>query len=331
MENSKSQKNLEPWWNKPLWGDRSMLEKIESIIHKEHDKIPQEVIDHHQAVLAEIKLLAPIARALDSDKFTESDFLDFVKVSNLFAKEVGEYKGLRNYVALFRVAVEAKNSFLTIEQIELSYRSSKQQEFYNYVLTLLEKQLSPAKFITLLEAKLAQILPDISTEEGKNAINIYADTLKTVARQDELGLRLIFLFKKYQLEDFSLLRVISDMVEYLLGRDLRDFQDIVILVKANEKKFQQLGKIIELPIEKTSYEDYARMLQYIALKQKHQNSYLQFQRLLEILTQWFHFYLIIQDLREHYPESQFEAPSEFKQSISGLEIYLKYKSVLMKS
>jgi len=121
------------------------------------------------------------------------------------------------------------------------------------------------------------------------------------------------------------------MVEYLLGRDLRDFQDIVILVKANEKKFQQLGKIIELPIEKTSYEDYARMLQYIALKQKHQNSYLQFQRLLEILTQWFHFYLIIQDLREHYPESQFEAPPEFKQSISGLEIYLKYKSVLMKS
>jgi len=172
MENSKSQKNLEPWWNRPLWGDRSMLDKIESIIHKEHDKIPQEVIDHHQAVLAEIKLLAPIARALDSDKFTESDFLDFVKVSNLFAKEVGEYKGLRNYVALFRVAVEAKNSFLTIEQIELSYRSSKQQEFYNYVLTLLEKQLSPAKFINLLEEKLAQILPDISTEEGKNAVNI---------------------------------------------------------------------------------------------------------------------------------------------------------------
>ncbi|BAQ63861.1 hypothetical protein [Geminocystis sp. NIES-3709] len=321
---------IEPWWNKPLWGDKSMLEKIESIIHKPHDIVPQEVIDHHQRVFGELKLLTPIGKALDSDKFSNLEFLEFVKISSLFANEIGEYKGLRNYVALFRVAVEAKNSFLKIEQIELSYRSSKQQQFYNFVFNLLEKQLSSEEFVISLEEKLAQILSEIQTEEGKNALNIYAETFKTVARQDDLGLKLIFLFKKYQLEDFSLLRVMSDMVQYLLDRDLGDFNDIVILVKANQKRFEQLGKIIELPLDKTRDEDYARMLQYIAMKQKHQVSYGQFQRLLEMMTQWTHFYLIIRDIRSHYSESEFTLPPEFKQSIPGLDIYLKYKTFLVK-
>lgn len=325
-----TEKQGETWWNKPLWGDKSMLEKIETIIHKPHDNIPQEVIDHHQRVFAELKLLTPIAKALDNQKFSDLEFLAFVKISNLFSLEIGEYKGLRNYVALFRVAVEAKDSFLKIEQIELSYRSSKQQQFYRFVFELLEKHLSSKEFITLLEEKLSEILLDIQTDEGKNAVNVYGETFKTVAKQDELGLKLIFLFKKYQLDDFSLLRVMSDMVQYLLGRDLGDFQDIVTLVKANEQRFEQLGKIIELPVDKTRYEDYARMLQYIVLKQKHQVSYLQFQRLLEIMTQWTHFYVIVRDIRNDYPESEFSIPPELKQNIPGLDIFLKYKNFLNK-
>ncbi|MGI0482465.1 hypothetical protein ACN4EE_16990 [Geminocystis sp. CENA526] len=326
--NKPTDKKTEAWWNKPLWGDKSMLEKIEAIIQKPHEEVPQEVIEHHQRVFAELKLLTPIAKALDSSKFSDSEFLEFVKISNLFSLEIGEYKGLRNYVALFRVAVEAKDSFLKIEQIELSYRSSKQQQFYNFVVELLEKQLPSSEFITFLDQQLEKTLQEIQTEEGKNAINVYAQTLKTVAKQDDLGLRLIFLFKKYQLEDFSLLRVMSDIVQYLLGRDLGDFNDIVTLVKANEQRFEQLGKIIELPIDKTREEDYARMLQYIVLKQKHQVSYIQFQRLLEIMTQWTHFYLIVRDIRSHYSETEFTLPPEFQHNVPGLDIYLKYKNVI---
>ena len=39
--NNDSDKNIEkPWWNRPLWGDRTMVEKLESIIHKDQEKNP---------------------------------------------------------------------------------------------------------------------------------------------------------------------------------------------------------------------------------------------------------------------------------------------------
>ncbi|MBD2393714.1 hypothetical protein H6G11_05525 [Cyanobacterium aponinum FACHB-4101] len=330
MADKTSNSNLQPWWNRPLWGDKSMLEKLESIIHKPHDSIPEEVIEHHQRVFGELKILTPIAKALDSNEFNNPEFLEFVHISKLFAYEIGEYKGLKNYIALFRVAVEARNSFLKIEQIELSYRSSKQQEMYRFLLGLLEQQLNREEFIKKLEQKQQEILPEIHSEEGKDAINVYTETLKKLARQDELGIKLMYLFKKYQLENFSLLRIISEIVQYLLERNLLDFNDIKILVRANQDLFDQLGKVIELPIDKTREEDYARMLQYIAMKQKYQDIYIQFLRLLEVMTSWSHFYLILKEIREHYDPDEFEIPEEFNTPIPGIEIYNKYQSVITK-
>lgn len=320
-----------PWWNRPLWGDKSMLEKLESIIHKPHDTIPPEVIEHHQRVFAELKILTPIAKALDNQDFNNPEFLEFVHISQLFADEIGEYKGLKNYVSLFRVAVEARNSFLKIEQIELSYRSTKQQEMYRFLLELLEQQLDSQTFIKSLDEKRQKILPEIQTEEGKEAINVYTDTLQNLARQDELGIKLMYLFKKYQLENFSLLKIVSEIVQYLQGRNLRDFNDIKILVRANQELFAQLGRIIELPLEKTREDDYARMLQYIAMKQKYRELYIQFLRLLEVMTQWNHFYSIIKDLREHYSPEKFEIPPEFNTPIPGSEIYAKYQTVITRN
>jgi len=327
MDNQ-SHKNQQPWWNRPLWGDRSMLEKIESVIHKEHEHIPEEVIEHHQRVMGELKILAPIARALDSDTFINPEFLTFVKVTKLFALEIAEYKGLRNYVALFRVAIEAKNSFLKIEQIELSHRSTKQQELYNFVIKELAQKPNSEKFIVSLKEKLEKILPEIKTEEGIFAINSYVQTLELVARQDELGLRLLYLFKKYQLEDLSLLRVMSEMVDYLLGKNLQNFAEITSFIEANREKFLQLGKIIEIPAEKNTDENYARMFQYIVLKRKYNDDYTQFQRVIEIMTEWTKFYKIVKEIREHYPPAEFEQPTEFTKKIPGEELYFKHRNQL---
>ena len=331
MADKTSNQTSQSWWNRPLWGDKSMVEKLEAIIYKTHDTIPEEVIEHHQRVFAELKILTPIAKALDNKDFSNSEFLEFVHISKLFAYEIGEYKGLKNYVALFRVAVEARNSFLKIEQIELSYRSTKQQEMYRFLLDLLEKQSDSKIFIQSLEEKREKILPEIQREEGKEAINVYTDTLQKLAKQDELGIKLMYLFKKYQLENFSLLRIVSEIVQHLLERNLRDFNDIKILVRANQELFDQLGRVIELPIDKTREEDYARMVQYIAMKQKYQELYIQFLRLLEVMTQWNHFYLIIKELREHYSPEEFEIPAEFNTPLPGIEIYNKYQAVITKA
>ncbi|MBF2057317.1 MAG: hypothetical protein IGQ45_08845 [Cyanobacterium sp. T60_A2020_053] len=323
-----SETNQQPWWNRPLWGDKTMLEKIEEVIHKPHEQIPPEVVEHHERVMGELRILAPIAKALDNSQFIEPEFVGFIKISQLFALEMGEYKGLRNYVALFWVAIEAKNAFLKLEQIELSYRSTKQQQFYDFLLEELEKHPSSEDFITDLKKKLHEIVPDIKTEEGIMAITTYGTTLESIARQDELGLKLLYLFKKYRVEDLSLLRVMSDMVAYLLRKNLQDFNDVVTLVKANRNGFEQLGKIIELPITQSTDEDYARMIQYIALKQKYQAIYVQFQRLLEVMIQWNRFYQIIKEIRSHYPPSEFDQPPEFQKPIPGEEFYFRYENYL---
>ncbi|MGY6530606.1 MAG: hypothetical protein ACXITR_11845 [Cyanobacterium sp.] len=327
--NSDSDKKIEkPWWNRPLWGDRTMVEKLESIIHQEQEKIPQEVVEHHEQVMSELKILTPIGRALDNPKFIEPEFVTFFNITNLFAQEIGEYQGLRNYVSLFRVAVEAQNTFLKIEQIELSHRSTKQQKLYQFVLRELEERLKPEEFIKQLNAEKELILPDIKTEEGKFAVNSYVQTLETIARQDELALKLLYLFKKYNLEDFSLLKTVSDMIDYLLTKNLQNFDEIVLFIQANREKFIKLSNIIEIPPEKTRDEDFARMFQYIALKKKYQDIYVQFQRLLELLTLWNNFYQTAKDIRSHYPLTEYDHPAEFEKAIPGEDLYFRYKNII---
>ena len=247
--------------------------------------------------MSELKILTPIGRALDNPKFIEPEFVTFFNITNLFAQEIGEYKGLRNYVALFRVAIEAQSTFLKIEQIELSHRSSKQQELYQFVLNKLEQKINAEEFIEALNAEKDVILTGIKTEEGKFAVNSYVETLTAAARQDELALKLLYLFKKYNLEDFSLLKTVSDMIDYLLTKNLQNFEEIVSFVKINGEKFIKLSNIIEIPAENTNDEDFARMFQYIALKRKYQDLYVQFQRLLELLTLWNSFYETAKDIR----------------------------------
>ncbi|WP_069791149.1 hypothetical protein A5482_003760 [Cyanobacterium sp. IPPAS B-1200] len=327
--NNDSDKNIEkPWWNRPLWGDRTMVEKLESIIHKDQEKIPDEVIKHHEQVMSELKILTPIGRALDNPKFIEPEFVTFFNITNLFAQEIGEYKGLRNYVALFRVAIEAQSTFLKIEQIELSHRSSKQQELYQFVLNKLEQKINAEEFIEALNAEKELILTGIKTEEGKFAVNSYVETLTAAARQDELALKLLYLFKKYNLEDFSLLKTVSDMIDYLLTKNLQNFEEIVSFVKINGEKFIKLSNIIEIPAENTNDEDFARMFQYIALKRKYQDLYVQFQRLLELLTLWNSFYETAKDIRSHYPLTEFDHPAEFEKPIPGEDLYFRYKNII---
>jgi len=171
-------------------------------------------------------------------------------------------------------------------------------------------------------------LTGIKTEEGKFAVNSFVETLTAAARQDELALKLLYLFKKYNLEDFSLLKTVSDMIDYLLTKNLQNFEEIVSFVKINGEKFIKLSNIIEIPAENTNDEDFARMFQYIALKRKYQDLYVQFQRLLELLTLWNSFYETAKDIRGHYPLTEFDHPAEFEKPIPGEDLYFRYKNII---
>jgi len=141
------------------------------------------------------------------------------------SKESSGYKGLGNCVDLLQAGIIAQKSFLRLEQTELRYRSRKQQEFYQYVADNLEDDLDREEFAKKIKKKQAEVLPLITTEEGRGAIDTYTKEINVLSKY-KLGLKLLALFKQYELKDFSILKNVSDVVETLAGKDLLDSSDL---------------------------------------------------------------------------------------------------------
>lgn len=334
-----------------------MFNKITSLFGNKQEQsgketIPELSVNLHDQALGELRVLGSIAKTLDTPAFDDPDFQFYIKTCSLFASNKGQYQGLKDSSELLNVAVQAQSSFLKIEQTELRYRSSKQQEYYKFVLDFLgekfaqeednknelgqvnigikstKKQYSPEEFKQKIRAKLAEIKPTIKTEQGQQALEDYTDSLEILAQDKELGLKLLYLFKKFNLTDFSVLRVISEMVAYLQDKDMRHTKAIQDLVMKNQEIFLSVGRIIGVPKESETAEIYARMLQFLALSRKHENTSKPFFRLLDLLRQWKTFYTTVHDIREEYPANKYQLPEKFKAEIPGLNTYEKYEEYL---
>lgn len=317
---------------------------------KGSETIPEDKVNLHNESLAELKVFTPIAKALNNVELEDKEFAFYVKLKSNLAKGIKEYKDLINSAELLRIAIQAKNSFLTIEQVESRYGSLKQKEYYNFVFELLKAYFEPEKdqdssndnslvkksnnefstslFNAKIEDKLNELLPKIKTEEGKQALEKYKDSLKVLAQEKELGLKLLFLFKQLELNDFKTIKVISEMVVYLQNQNVNNASAMLELVKKNQETFEQIGKIIGIPEDKNNEQTYSILLQYIALSQKHEKNYVQFSRLVEVLKEWEKFGLTVTKIREEYPANKYKLPPEFTKEIPGFNIYDKYKELI---
>jgi len=350
LDNLDPKESKKDWWKRPLWGNKTMIQQIIDIfktapIIKGQKEIDFETIELHKQALAELRVLAPIAKALDDAKFTTKEFKSFLEIKSNLAQGIGEYQGINNFIALLSAAINAKESFLKIEQIEIRYRSIKQQNFYDYVGELLgkafqknqgesivinpnkesEKKLTKEQFFQEVQKKLDEVIPKIKTEEGKNALESYQKVLEKLSEDKEsLGLKLLQLFKQYELKDFSILKTITDMVVYLQDKNIEKLNECLVLAKANTETFDKLAQIIGMPQAKRDVKTYAIMLQYTALSYKHQASYSQFARLVEVLQQWKKYYQSVVRIREEYPSREYKQPPEWNQDIPGEIVYQKY-------
>lgn len=305
---------------------QSTLQRLLNIFNRQ--TVSESSICLHNQAFEQVKQIAAILKACDQQKFSESDFLFFVNLRNSFARETGELEGLKESLRLFRVAIEAKNSFLKIEQIELMYRSSKQQEFYNLVFELLARNVTKVTFYKKVHQKLHEVIEQVKTEHGKQALKSYVSALDNLSKQDELGLRLLYLFKKLQLTNYSILKTVSDIVTYLEDKDLQDLETVVKLVQANNEVFVKVGRIIGIPFAKSHPKIYAMMLQYVALRHKYKVVYYQFKKMKKVLHKWHGFYRIVRDIRNQHPFLEYKQPKEFTEDIPGLNIYAKYQDYL---
>ncbi|NJR44793.1 MAG: hypothetical protein HC775_02715 [Hyellaceae cyanobacterium CSU_1_1] len=290
-------------------------------------KVPEGSENLHARSLKEITRIGNQAEKINNEKFGNEEFLLLLRIKINMAKEAEGHQGLGNCVDLLQAGIIAQKSFLRLEQTELRYRSRKQQEFYRYVAENLEGEIDKEAFVQKIEQKKTAILPLITTEEGRDAIDAYTKELYILG-QYKLGLKLLSLFKQYELKDFSVLKNVSNIVETFSNKDLAKSDDLVSPVLENYESFEKLGPIIGISAAESTPKAYARILQVIGLTNRHGKAYLEFDQLVQLLKKWETLYKAIALVRQEYTEDKYSVPAEFKQDIPGWNTYQKYAEYL---
>lgn len=323
---SSETKSAYSWWNRPLWGNYSLVQRIMMYWKSlKKEEIPEATVELYKSSYVKLKNISAILKTIDDLKFTSREFIDFLKLNRQFEQGTGVFEDLKNSIELLRVALETKDSFLKIEATELSYRSFSQQEFYKNIYDLLEQDLPVEEFRKRAQKELNDVIPKIKSDRGKAAIQAYINQLDIIS-EDQLGLKLLYLFKQYDLSSFALLRTVADIADSFYDKDLDSLKEFRVVVQVHADIFLKLGQIIRVPKQKNIPETYAVILQYIALKNRHGKSFSQFQQLLDLLRQWETVYNPLVTILQEYPPEEYKQPELFQEPIPGINIFQKYES-----
>ncbi|MDJ0680749.1 MAG: hypothetical protein QNJ18_12885 [Xenococcaceae cyanobacterium MO_167.B52] len=290
-------------------------------------KVPDNAVSLHDTTFKKVRSLAFKAQKIASEKFGNEEFILYVRLKQQVQRADKEYKTIAEAIKLLEVAIAAQSSFLKIESTELRFRSRKQQEFYQFVADNLEDDIDKDEFRNKIKQKLAEIIPLLNSEEGRAALQSYLKEVIAIS-QHNLGLKLLALFKKYQLADFTILKSISDIIKQLEARDLLDYKSLVVLILEHLEVFEKLAPIIGITEEDNCPETYAKMMQYMGLVHRHETAYRDFAKLIKLLKDWQKPYKSLVTIRDTYPADKYRVPPEFTKEIPGVAIFRKYEKYL---
>ncbi|MDJ0662515.1 MAG: hypothetical protein QNJ42_23980 [Crocosphaera sp.] len=310
-----------------LWEEDGIIDQIMEKLGLAKPKVSETAIFLHNRTVENAKLLAKSAQAMDNNKFSNNEFLLFAKIKFCLEYNREEYEGLKQSIHLFKSAVKAQKSYVIINQIESRYQGIKQKEFYDCVCRKLEKFDNSETFKKQINQKLIEVLPQIKTEAGKQKIQTYATELINLS-ENTFSLQLFSWFNKQQLKEFSILKSISELINSLNEIDVMNLKSLTCLVMVHYDDFEALGHIIGVTGKNSNPDIYARIIQYIALEERHKKSYGQFEQLINVMRQWYPLYEAIQGIREEYPEKDYRKPKDFIKVIPGMDLYHKYKKYL---
>ena len=290
-------------------------------------KVPEGSVNSHNRSFKEICLVGNKAEKVNKEKFGNEEFLLLLSIKINISKGVEDYQRLNYGIELLSAAITARKSFLRLEQTELKYRSRKQQEFYRYVAEHLEEDVDRAAFVKQIKQKQAEVLPAINSEEGKDAINTYTEQIGILGRYP-LGLKLLAMFKKRQMQGSTAIKNISDVVEGLQGANLVSSDNLISPVLENYESFELLGPILGIPEKESNPQIYAKILQVLGLTNRHEKAYQEFKQLVKLLKKWEKLEKSIAVFRNEYTEDKYRIPPEFKEDIPGTSTYQKYAKYL---
>ncbi len=323
-------KSLDVWSNLPekVTGEDGIYYQVLEKLGKAKPKVSESDLFLYNKALVELEKYAKKAISIDNDKFSGNEFLIFAKIRYSFNNNVGDYEGLKPYLEMLQSALKAQASYLILGQVESSCRGTKQQQFYDYCHGLLHDNMSGQELRKQVQEKLEEVLSSTKTDIGKANLESYAAEVGLLADNPQ-AIAIMNRFKGEQEGDYATMKTVVDIISRFKEEEVSDRRTVMHTTMAYYDDFEHLADIIGLPEEKRSPDIYSRLLQYLALEQRHQWSFMQFQKLVEALRQWHKPFRAIVLLRKKYPAEEFRRPAIFKEPITGLILYEKHRNSLM--
>jgi hypothetical protein len=318
-------KDQEQWWNRLLWGKKSLRERLNDPVFESSSN--EDILSFYNLGLMQATLLAEVIRNQDKQEFVNPEFISFLKLKN---KEIDKYKDLLKSIRLLTIALQLKDIFFTLWNIENRFQGFQEQNFYDFIAELIEKNVTQSEFLTILNQRFDEDISFLDNSNIQTALKSYKKGIEILS-VNNLGLKLLGNFQKNQINYMIFLKNFNDMINILIEKKyIHHLSSLEIYVNRNRNSvfFKQISKVIELSGTLNNYKNQALVIQYVGLNYKYTSDYLEFKEFLNFLSQWEKTYQIITNIRQEYKEMSQKLPQEFKQEIPGLEIYQKYHNLL---
>lgn len=322
------EKTDQPWWNRPLIGDKPLINYILRQFSRSH--IGPEIISLHDYYLEKLETISVTLKALFNHKFIYSDFLIYARLEGYFQKYCQTKK---HYFLVgkefFKTILDNLNHLKSISKIEAKYDNPSLINFYNSVYQLIKENHHKLIFQEKLVKLHYNVSKEIINQEDKKIVDSYLGHIIAISEVENL-LYFLDLLKVNNLTDWHLFTKIKNFIketEYEVIEDMKPF----LLFATMEKDFLILiaNKIIKIKEDdETKLVNMAKIFQYIALGDKYDNLYKQFELFLKCLSKWEKVYYHIVSIRKNYPVSQFIIPPSFKVKLPGFELYKSYHDYL---
>ncbi|WP_233501244.1 protein kinase domain-containing protein [Acaryochloris thomasi] len=306
------------WWNKPILGKGSMTERIAGLVSQQTVSEPD--ILKHQQVIDSMTTLINKVQKLKSQQFSDPRFIDFVKVQSDLTRTAEDRNSLMLAAELLAAGIEFKDIFLDLQTTEARYRIAAAQKIYDAVQGLFNRNLEPAAFVAALNKKATEILADIETDKLRQAMQHYLSQIELLS-QDKLRFQLFTLFKSSQEDDYSILQTAAELIEACKEGDSGNIEQLNRQIRIQYTGFEKLGRVLGIPAQKRLPETYARLIQYVALSDRYQQSYPRFRQVIVLLEKWHKHYRNAVEIRQRFNPDEYKLPKEFKQDLPGVEVY----------
>jgi hypothetical protein len=309
------------WWNRPLVGSVSFSERILGALNPQ--TVPELALSLHDTEWEELEKIVPTLTMLDNEQYSP-EFLLYINIKNKLENNLDEYKGLDKFIKVFSFAIKNINHFRTIRRIELDFQGKTFLELYEFIEEQLNTNYDPVLFHELVINEIQRLLKVIINTPTQKALLMYKIALEAII-QEEAGLNLLLLFKKYHIQDYAIFKIVNDILKQLKKQDLDNLKALVLVVKVNYDELNKLGQLMGINHQEDLVITYAKIIQYIALSYRYGNIIYRFHQLIDNLQKWYKHYETIVNIRAEYPNHKYKVSSNFLQPIPGESIYSKYK------